>query len=92
MPKNARNKKGKQPLRPVRGPDGRWVRRPDPEPPDDQGAEAQLVTSIEEAPITARGLVIREPIPRGRAEERSVSPTMSSQEGALIVRPVNSNA
>ena len=40
------------------------MRRPDPEPPDDQGAEAQLVTHIEEAPITARGLVIREPSPQ----------------------------
>lgn len=60
------------------------MRRPDPEPPDDQGAEAQLVTHIEEAPITTRGLLIREPSPRGRAVERSASPTMSSQVGSDI--------
>ena len=64
MPKYPKNKKGKQPLRPQRGPDGRWKSlRPEPDPPDDQRAEAHLVTTIDEDPVTAGGLVIREPSP-----------------------------
>ena len=39
----------------------------------------------------AGGLIIREPSPCGCAVEHSVSPMMSSQEGALIVRPVSNN-
>ena len=84
MPKNSRNRKGKRPIRPMRGPDGRWVSRPDPEPPDD-------ALQDEEAPITAGGLVIREPNPRSRAEERSPSTTMSSQDEAPAVRPASNS-
>ena len=54
--------------------------------------ETQQVTQLEEEPVTAGGLVIREPSPRNRALERSASPTMSSQVGALIVRPASNNA
>ena len=46
-----------------------------------------MVTINDEPPVTAGGLVIREPDPRPRTPERSASPTMSSQAGALIVRP-----
>jgi len=52
MPKYPRNKKGKQPLRP-RGLGGRWTSRPDPDPPDDQGAEAHSVTESDDKPVTA---------------------------------------
>src|SRR5258706_11468867 len=86
MPKNPQDRKGKQPLRPMRGPDWRWVRRPDPEPPDGQGARAPRTTPIDEMPVTAGGLVIREPNPRPRALERSANPTLSSEAGALILR------
>jgi hypothetical protein len=91
MPKNSRTKKGKQPLRPRRGPDGRWLApSPDPEPPDDQdqGAEsAHLVTIPDETPVTAGGLVIREPSPRPRPP----GPLESPQAGAVAVRPATDN-
>src|SRR5258706_12286525 len=40
-------------------------------------------------PVTAGGLVIREPNPRPQALECSASPTLSSEAGALIVRPAS---
>src|SRR5258706_13962296 len=86
MPKYPKNKKGKQPLRPKRGLDGRWISRPDPDPPDDQGAIAHSVNPTDETPVMAGGLVIREPNPRPSTPARSASSTASPQEGALIVR------
>jgi hypothetical protein len=89
MSKTPRNNKHKQPLRPRRGPDGRWLAPPpDPEPPDDQGAEsAHLVTIPDEMPVTAGGLVIREPSPRLSPPGPPVSP----QAGAVAVRPATDN-
>ena len=85
MPKYPKNKKGKQPLRTRRGPDGRWIPPlPDPEPPDkhnDQGASVRA----HETPVTAGGLVIREPSPRPPPLRRTESP----QAGDIIVRPVS---
>src|SRR5258706_3226466 len=40
-------------------------------------------------PVTAGGLVIREPNPRPQALECSASPTLSSEAAALIVRPAS---
>jgi hypothetical protein len=89
MPKNSRTKKGKQPLHPRRGPDGRWLAPPpDPEPPDDQGAEsAHLVTIPDETPVTTGGLVIREPSPRLSPPGPPVSP----QAGEVAVRRATDN-
>src|SRR5258708_21764313 len=70
MKRITRNKKGKQPIRPRRGPDGRWlVQSPEPEPPDDQEAAYAALSADrgDEAPITAGGLVIREPSPRAQS-------------------------
>ena len=96
MPKYPKNKKGKQPLRTSRGLDGRWLARPDPDPPDDQGAQAHLTNMADETPVTAGGLVIREPNPRARIPERATSReashTTSPQPGALVVRPVSGNS
>lgn len=65
MPKNPSNKKGKKPIRPRRGAGGRWAApSPEPDPPDDLEAEyASLVAAEDEIPVTAGGLVIREPSP-----------------------------
>ena len=66
MPKYPRNKKGKRPLRPRRGPDGRWIPPPpDPEPPDDQGVgqDAHVAASVSETPVMVGGLVIRDGSP-----------------------------
>ena len=60
MPKYPKNKKGKQPLRTRRGPDGRWIPPlPDPEPPDDHDDQGASVRA-RETPVTAGGLAIRE--------------------------------
>ena len=85
MPKNTR-KKGKQPLRPKRGTDGRWIPpSPDPDPPDDQGVdatEAHLADETNELPVTAGGLVIREPSPT----PRTVSQLVIAPTAEAIVR------
>ena len=90
MPKYPKNKKGKQPLRPRRGPDGRWIPPPpDPEPPDDQSADQSVrqTAPIDEGPVTARGLVIREPSPR----RPTLVQTESPQSGEHSVRSVSGN-
>jgi hypothetical protein len=92
MPKYPRKKKGKQPLRPKRGPDGRWLAPPpEPDPPDDQDGNV----SAEDAPVTMGGLVIREPSPRPRApEHRPEIPEgtrVSSQTGAIALRPAGND-
>ena len=90
MPKYPKNKKGKQPLRPTQGPDRQWTSlHPDPDPPDDQGAKAHLVAILDETPVMAGGLVIREPSPCLRTPEHSVSHTTSPQEGVIVLRPAN---
>ncbi len=86
MPKYPKNKKGKQPLRPKRGLDRRWISCPDPDPPDDQGAIAHSVNPTDKTPVMAGGLVIREPNPCPSTPERLASSMVSPQEGALIVR------
>ena len=51
--------------------------------------KAHLVAILDETPVTAGGLVIREPSPRPRTPECSVSRTTSPQEGAIVLRPAN---
>ena len=82
MPKN--NKKGKKPMRPQRGPHGQWIpASPDPDPPDDQElALAILAAAQDEIPVTAGGLVIREPEPRPRAP---VSPQPVASPTRLVI-------
>jgi len=81
MPKQTKSKKGKQRLRPRRGLDGRWIApSPDPEPPDTVAAEGEtrLIAAADEIPVTAGGLVIREPSPRPRAPRPHRKPTSRS--------------
>jgi len=93
MPKYPKNQKGKQPLSPRRGSDGRWPRLPpEPDPPDDREEKS----SADEAPVTMGGLVIREPSPRPRraAVQRPESPAgvrVSSQTGAIALSPASDN-
>jgi hypothetical protein len=87
MQRTPRNKQGKQPLRPKRGPDGRWLAPPpDPEPPDKQGAEkvAHLHKVTDDMPVTGGGLVIGRPTP----SPRPPSPIVSTQ---IVVRPATDN-
>jgi hypothetical protein len=61
---------------------------PDPEPPDDQGAESShLVAVPDETPVTAGGLVIREPSPCLSPP----GPLVSPQAGVVAVRPAIDN-
>jgi hypothetical protein len=89
MSKTPCNNKHKQPLHPRRGPDGRWLTPPpNPEPPDNQGAEsAHLVMIPNEMPVTAGGLVIREPSPH----LSPLGPPVSPQVGVVTIRPVTNN-
>jgi hypothetical protein len=87
MQRAPRNKQGKQPLRPKRGPDGRWFAPPpDPEPPDKRGAEkvAHLHKVTDDMSVTAGGLVIGRPTP----SPRPPSPIVSTQ---IVVRPATDN-
>jgi len=57
MPKYPKNRKGKKPIRPKRGPDGRWISLPpEPNPLDD--TEENI--PADKALVTMGGLVIRE--------------------------------
>ena len=79
--------KGKKPLRPRRGPDGRWIPPPpDPEPPDDQGVgqDAHAAASVSETPVTAGGLVIRDVSPR----RRLLGPPVNTTTSEALVRSV----
>ena len=97
MPKQS-NKKGKKPLRPRRGPDGRWTApSPDPDPPDDQGVvSAPLITmgDDDEIPVTAGGLVIREPAPRPRPTSPPPGPVSPEPETGMdvVMRPRSPSA
>ena len=85
MPKYPKNKKGKRPLRPQRGPGGRWIPPPpDPEPPDDQGVgqDAHTAASVSETPVTAGGLVIRDVSPR----RPLLGPPVSTTTSEVLVR------
>ena len=78
-------KKDRQPLQPRRGPERRWTASsPQPEPPDDQGAPAPLVTRSlgPEIPVLVGGLVSRGTSPRPRAR-----PAVNLRPAACPVRP-----
>ena len=74
------------PLKPRRGPDGRWIPPlPDPKPPDDQGVcqGAHAAASVSETPVTAGGIVITDVSPR----RRMLGPPVSSTASEISVRP-----
>ena len=59
---------------PVQGPYGQWLDPPpEPAPPDppDVGSEGRLAGSVDRAPVTTGGLVIRGPSPRPRPQVTS---------------------
>ena len=95
MPKQPNNKKGKKPIRPQRGPNGRWLpASPDPadaEPPDDQELALAILAAVEdEVPVTAGGLVIQELSPRPRtpvSPQPDVSPVRLAIDNGDVRSP-----